>query len=174
MLPNDLQIICGQYDQNKVLQREVTPPPGLQNNQRDTAAVSCVLKHESCSNGHRKSKQTGPSCRDRCSHSESGITENWSKRFTYCSTRRNHRSDKGSPMRPTAGDKLQRKSGTRFYTHNTIWEFVYSQRLEGKYNLFKYALTQAPISVLWNWLWLSVSQSWLRLATIYFHYRHIN
>lgn len=56
------------------VQHEVTPPPGLQNNRTDTAAVFCVVKHEACSNGRRISKQTGPSCRDRCSHSESGLT----------------------------------------------------------------------------------------------------
>ncbi len=97
-------IISDQYHQDKPLQHEMTPPTGLQNNRTDTAAVSCVVKHEACSNGRRISKQTGPSCRDRCSHSESGLTCNWSKRFTY-STRHNHRQDCGSPRRPTAGDQ---------------------------------------------------------------------
>lgn len=75
-------IICDQYQWDRLLQHEMTPPTGLQNNQTGTAAVSCVVKHEACSNGHRISKQTRPSCRDRCTRSESGLTSNRSKRFT--------------------------------------------------------------------------------------------
>lgn len=96
----------------KQLQHQ-TPPTGLHNSLIDTAAVSCVVKHEACSNGRRISKQTRPSCRDRCSHGESGLTCNWSKGFTH-STRRNRRQDRGSPRRPTAGDQLLLKSVTGF------------------------------------------------------------
>lgn len=111
-VPDDLLIVCDQYHQDKLLQHEVTPPTGLQNNQIDTAAVSCVVKHEACSNGHRISKQTRPSCRDRCSLSESGLTCNWCKHFTF-STRQNHTQHRGSPRRLTAGDQQLLKSVTQ-------------------------------------------------------------
>lgn len=56
------------------VQHEASPPTGLQNNRPDTAAL-CVVKHEACSNGRRRSKQTGHSCRDRCYYSESVLTD---------------------------------------------------------------------------------------------------
>lgn len=116
-VPNDFTTICHRYHRGKLLQHGVTPPPGLQNNWNDTAAVSCVMKRTACSNGHRISKQTRPLCCGRCCRSESGFTCNWSKDVT-CSDRNNHRQDRRCPRRAAAGDHLLLKSLTWFYIND--------------------------------------------------------
>lgn len=98
---------------SSIMQHEMTPPTGLQNNLIDAAAVSCVVKHEACSNGRRVSKQTGLGCKNRCGLSESGLSCNRPMHFTY-SASYNHRQDRGSPRRLTAGDQLLLKSVTWF------------------------------------------------------------